>query len=233
MQEELEAAYNNALNSQNFNTAVSKFRPLLTTAESLNSESSNLTRPRANARDSNPKTAFGGMAFEKKPGEAERSEQEPRRPEDVLTDDLQYISLPLVQDACPKVATYVPQAFDSWSTLRDSGRDLCGAAGINPQVWQEALGVLGADLAVAALAVTIQKHEVGLVAKPGAYLRTLIQRGRDGELHVSRSLFGMAQAGYSGGRGLAASGRRRAGFLPLERLGPVYEMGRRHPRACA
>ena len=119
-----------------------------------------------------------------------------------MTDDLQYISLPLVQDACPKVATYVPQAFDSWSTLRDSGRDLCGAAGINPQVWQEALGVLGADLAVAALAVTIQKHEVGLVAKPGAYLRTLIQRGRDGELHVSRSLFGMAQAGYSGAGGL-------------------------------
>lgn len=202
MQEELEAAYNKAWDSQNLHTAVSKFRPLLTTAENLNSESSNLTRARANARDSTSKTAFGGMAFEKKPGEAESFEQERRRPQDVLTDDLQYISLPLVQDACPKVATYVPQAFDSWSTLRDSGRDLCGAAGINPQVWQEALGVLGADLAVAALAVTIQKHEVGLVAKPGAYLRTLIQRGRDGELHVSRSLFGMAQAGYSGAGGL-------------------------------
>jgi replication initiation protein RepC len=38
---------------------------------------------------------------------------------------------------------------------------------------------------------------MGLVAKPGAYMRRLSQLGRDGELHISRSLFGLAQA--SGG----------------------------------
>lgn len=194
MQEELEAAYNKALSSQNIHTAVSKFRPLLTTAERLNSESSNNARPRANARDSISQAASGGVALEGKPERTERFTQNLKRPQDALADDLQHISLPLVQDACPKIATYVPHAFDSWSALRESGRDLCGAAGINPQVWQEAIGVLGTDLAVAALAVTIQKHDVGLVSKPGAYLRTLTQRGRDGELHVSRSLFGMAQA---------------------------------------
>lgn len=198
LQEELEAAYNKALNTRNMHTAVSKFRPLLTTAESPYSESSNQTRPRANARDSILRAASGGMALERKPGEAKRFEQDRKRPQDVLADDLQHISLPLVQDACPKLAAYVPGAFDSWTSLRESGRDLCGAAGINSQVWQEALGVLGPDLAIAALAVTIQKHDVGLVNKPGAYLRTLTQRGRDGELHVSRSLFGMAQAGRSG-----------------------------------
>jgi len=202
LQHELETAYNKAFTSQNLHTAVSKFRPLLTTAESQNSESSNQAQPRANARESKPEAASGDMAFEKKPEGKSRVEQDRKRPQDALADDLQYISLPLVQDACPKVAAYIPSAFDSWMTLRESGRDLCGAAGINPQVWQEALGVLGADLAVAALAVTIQKHEVGLVAKPGAYLRTLIQRGREGGLHVSRSLFGMAQAGYSGAGGL-------------------------------
>jgi len=203
LQIELEAAYNNALNDRNIHTAVSKFRPLQTTDEQPNSESSNNARPRANARDSNLSAASGGMAFEKKPGEAERAEQTERTPRDVLTDDLQYISLPLVQDACPKIETYVPGAFDSWSALRETGRDLCRAININPQVWQEALAVLGPDLAIAALAVTIQKFEVGLVAKPGAYLRTMIQRGRDGELHVSRSLFGMAQASYGGAGGLS------------------------------
>lgn len=201
LQEELEAAYNKAFDDRNTHTAVSKFRPLLTTAENPNSEISNQTRPRANARDSISQAASGGMAFETKPGEAETIAQDRRRSQNVLTDDLQYISLPLVQDACPKLATYVPDAFDSWTTLRESGRDLCGAAGINPQVWQEAVGVLGADLAIAALAVTIQKHDAGLVTKPGAYLRTLVQRGRDGELHISRSLFGMAQGGYSGAGG--------------------------------
>lgn len=203
LQQELEAAYNKALHDRNMHSAVSKFRPLLTTAEPLNPESSNLPRPRANARDSKLKAAYGGMALEEKPGEAEREEQAQRAPQDVLTEDLQYISLPLVQDACPSIETYAPGAFASWSALRDTGRDLCRATNINPQVWQEALAVLGPDLAIAALAVTIQKAEVGLVAKPGAYLRRMIQRGRDGELHVSRSLFGMAQAGYSGAGGLS------------------------------
>lgn len=203
LQEELEAAFNKALDTRNMHSAVSKFRPLLTTAESPNPESSNLVRPRANARDSNPSAAYGGMAFEKKPGETERQEQAERSPRDVLTEDLQYISLPLVQDACPTIENYAPGAFESWSALRDTGRDLCRAININPQVWQEALAVLGSDVAIAALAVTIQKFEVGLVAKPGAYLRRMIQRGRDGELHVSRSLFGMAQASYSGAGGLS------------------------------
>lgn len=198
LQEELEAAYNKAFDDRNMHTAVSKFRPLLTTAESHNSEISNQQRPRANARDSTSSAASGGMALEGKPGETETDSQQRRRPQSVLTDDLQYISLPLVQDACPKLTAYVPDAFDSWSALRESGRDLCGSAGINPQVWQEAVAVLGADLAIAALAVTVQKHDAGLVSKPGAYLRTLVQRGRDGELHISRSLFGMAQAGYGG-----------------------------------
>lgn len=112
------------------------------------------------------------------------------------------ISLPLVRDACPTVADFVPAAFDSWSALRDSGREIAVASGINPQVWQEAQSVLGPDIAVAALAVTVQKTEMGLVAKPGAYMRRLSQLGRDGELHISRSLFGLAQAsGGSAGQG--------------------------------
>lgn len=202
LQEELEAAYNKGLHVRNMHAAVSKFRPLLTTAESPNSESSNPMRPRANARDSHLKAASGGMALEKKPEETSRSAQERRSPREALADDLQYISLSLVQKACPKIATYAPHAFESWSMLRDSGRDLCAAAAINMQVWQEAQAVLGPDLAIAALAVTLQKHDAGLVAKPGAYLRRLVQRGQDGELHVSRSLFGMAESGYSGAGGM-------------------------------
>lgn len=41
--------------------------------------------------------------------------------------------------------------------------------------------------------MTVQKSDSGLVSKPGAYLRTLVKRGRSGDLHISRSLFGLAQ----------------------------------------
>lgn len=117
---------------------------------------------------------------------------------DTLKDDAQVISLPLVRDACPAVSEFTPDAFSSWRAFRDSGRALCVAVGINPQVWQEAQAILGADLAASALAVTVQRSSSGSVAKPGAYLRTLVQRGRNGELHLSRSLFALAKGSLEG-----------------------------------
>ncbi|MCO5073814.1 MAG: replication initiation protein RepC [Rhizobiaceae bacterium] len=197
LQVELEEAFDTAILDRNFNTALSKFRPIQATAEPQNPESSNQSRPRANARESISQAASGGMAFETKPETISTVEQDRKRRQSVLDEDVQMISLPLVRDACPAVADFVPAAFDSWSALRDSGREIAVASGINPQVWQEAQSVLGPDIAVAALAVTVQKTEMGLVAKPGAYMRRLSQLGRDGELHISRSLFGLAQA--SGG----------------------------------
>jgi replication initiation protein RepC len=67
-------------------------------------------------------------------------------------------------------------------------------ATINTQVWAEAETYLGADAAIAALAVTIQRADNGQVVNPGAYLRTLVQRGRSGQLRISRSLFALAGA---------------------------------------
>lgn len=200
LQAELEEAFDTAILDRNFQTALSKFRPIQTTAESQTSESSNQSRPRANARESISSATYGGMAFETKPEAISAVGQDRKRRQIVLDEDVQMISLPLVRDACPTLTAYVPTSLQSWSSLRDSGREIAVAAGINPQVWQEAQSVLGPDIAVAALAVTVQKTEMGLVQKPGAYMRRLSQLGRDGELHISRSLFGLAQAS-AGGRG--------------------------------
>lgn len=202
LQGELEEAYHDAIRDLNLDPTLSKFRPLLTTPGASDSESSNKQRPRANARESIPQAAYGSMAFETKPEAISPVEQDRKRPSDVLDADVQFISLGLVRDACPKLREHAPAAFEDWARLRQAGPQIAEAAGINPQVWREAETVLGGDIAIAALAVTVQKAELGLVAKPGAYLRSLTQRGRDGELHISRSLFGMAQAGYSGAGGL-------------------------------
>lgn len=193
LQLEVEEAFDQANLDINFETAVAKFRPLLTTAEHSNSESSNITRPRANARESISSAASGGMALEEKPERSRSFEQERRNPQAALAEDLQNISLSLVADACPAYDNYAPGAFETWWKFKEAGQRVAAAMNVNPQVWQEAVSVLGSDLAAAALAVTAQKSDSGLVAKPGAYLRTLVQRGRIGELHISRSLFGLTQ----------------------------------------
>ncbi len=194
LQAELEDTYDEVIQDINFNSAVSKFRPLQTTAAPANSELSRSDNGVALPRDNMPsKAASGSKAFENKPEENRETVQTQNSPQQVMNDDVQYLSLPLVQDACPKLEDVSPGVFDSWTTLREAGHNLCVASGINPQVWQEARGALGVDLAVAAVAVTVQKHDLGLVEKPGAYLRTLVKRGRAGELHISRSLFALAK----------------------------------------
>ncbi|WP_322996473.1 plasmid replication protein RepC [Castellaniella sp.] len=112
--------------------------------------------------------------------------------------DVLNISLSLVKSACPEIADTLPEAFASWIALRGSGQSLCRMAYINPQVWEEAQMQLGPDLAIAALAVTVQKAWSEEVRNAGAYLRSLIQRHRKGELFLSRSLFAMAQNASGG-----------------------------------
>lgn len=194
LREEVESLYGKGFEDRNFDATVSKFRPVQTTAEPSNSESSKHESSRANARQLNPLTA-SGHTTEKKSDEVDASPQPSRSAADILKDDAQMISLPLVQAACPAVRDYAPDAFANWRAFRASGHVLCAAAGINPQVLQEAQAILGPDLAASALAITVQRSNTGAVAKPGAYLRRLVQRGRDGELHLSRSLFALAKAG--------------------------------------
>jgi replication initiation protein RepC len=194
LREEVESLYGKGFEDRNFDATVSKFRPVQTTAEPSDSESSKNESSRANARQLNPLMA-SGHSTEKKSDGVPRPPQSSKTAAQVLNDDAQMISLPLVQAACPAVRDFAPDAFTDWRTFRASGQVLCAAAGINPQVLQEAQAILGPDLAASALAITVQRSNSGAVAKPGAYLRTLVQRGRDGELHLSRSLFALAKAG--------------------------------------
>lgn len=194
LREQVESLYGKGFEDRNFNATVSKFRPIQTTAEPSDSESSNHESSRAPARQLNPLMA-SGHSTERKSDEVSRGPQPAKSAADALKDDAQMISLPLVQAACPAVRDFAPGAFADWRAFRASGQVLCVAAGINPQVLQEAQAVLGPDLAASALAITVQRSNAGVVAKPGAYLRRLVQRGRDGELHLSRSLFALAKSG--------------------------------------
>ena len=108
-------------------------------------------------------------------------------------DDVLQLSIGLLRDACPAINAIAPGALDHWQTLRDSGHALCAGTDINTQVFDEASIVLGPDIAIAATAVTIQKAAQGDVFKPGAYLRTLTKRGKAGQLHIAKSLHGLAE----------------------------------------
>lgn len=186
---DIENVYELLSDDLNLGTALSKFRPLQTTAEPSTSEPCKNERHRASARYSNYSGASGAMAFERKPRTSSTSHQDQSGDG---RDDIRNISLSLVQSACPNVAEMAPDAFKNWMSLRGSGSVLCRIATINPQVWQEAQQTLGVDLAIAAMTLTVERSFNGSVKNPGGYLRALVQRGRTGQLHISRSLFALA-----------------------------------------
>ena len=176
--------------SRDSNTAVAKIRPLQTTAEIPNSESCNDEQNCADAQYIDEFSAVGALAYENKPSDASapiKRKTQPAAPDE----DIVNVSLPLLRSAFVHLSEMVPEVFDHWVAFRSSGGLLCRLCYVNPQVYQEAMEVLGQDLAIVALALTAERNANGLVSNPGGYLRELVNRSRQGTLRLSRSLFGM------------------------------------------
>ena len=154
--------------------------------------------PRADATESKPETGeterLDHDLAELPTQETNAGHAESASSSDAAADnDILQLSIGLVRNACPTINEAVPNALVDWHTLRESGFALCATANINPQVLQEATNTLGPDIAIAATAVTVQKAAQGDVRNPGAYLRTLTKRGRNGQLRIARSLHGLAE----------------------------------------
>ncbi|NTI52839.1 replication protein C [Agrobacterium rhizogenes] len=183
----LEALYD----SRDSDTAVAKFRPLQTTAETPDSESCNDERNCADAQYTDENGADGATAYENKPAETSVPGKR-NTPASSSDDDIINVSLPLLRSAFVHLSQMVPEVFDHWAAFRSSGGLLCRLCYVNSQVYQEAVEVLGQDLAIVALALTAERNANGSVSNAGGYLRELVNRSRQGTLRLSRSLFGMA-----------------------------------------
>nr|WP_234906961.1 plasmid replication protein RepC [Rhizobium rhizogenes] len=183
----LEALYD----SRDSDTAAAKFRPLQTTAETPNSESCNDERNCADAQYTDENSANGAMASENKPSDTSLPSKQKTQPVEPY-DDIVNVSLPLLRSAFVHLSQMVPEVFVHWAAFRSSGGLLCRLCYVNPQVYQEAVEVLGQDLAIVALALTAERNANGSVSNAGGYLRELVNRSRQGTLRLSQSLFGMA-----------------------------------------
>lgn len=79
----------------------------------------------------------------------------------------------------------------TWADVVDGADRLRHQLGISRAAWIEACQELGRYQAATAVAVIAAKRDA--IRSPGGYLRGMIARGRDGELHLLRSLHGLAE----------------------------------------
>nr|CAA48854.1 REPC [Sinorhizobium meliloti] len=101
------------------------------------------------------------------------------------------VALQDVLRAVPALKTY-GFAPTTWADLARAVPLMCRFAGISEDARRRAVEQMGEQQAAVAVAVTLEKYDRQEVNSPGGYLRAMTDRARRGELHLARSVFGLA-----------------------------------------
>ncbi|WP_028055544.1 plasmid replication protein RepC [Sinorhizobium medicae] len=101
------------------------------------------------------------------------------------------VALQDVLSAVPALKTH-GFAPSSWAELARAIPLMCRLAGISEDARARAVEQMGEQQAAVAVAVTLEKYDRQEVSSPGGYLRAMTDRARAGELHLARSVFGLA-----------------------------------------
>lgn len=124
-------------------------------------------------------------AFEESLGRGRSEINQPRRLPQAM------VALQDVLRAVPALKTY-GFAPSSWADLARAIPLMCRFAGISEDARARAVEQMGEQQAAVAVAVTLEKYDRQEVSSPGGYLRAMTDRPRAGELHLARSVFGLA-----------------------------------------
>ena len=92
-------------------------------------------------------------------------------------------SLGMVLDACPGIVEFAREGIRSWSDLVGAANLVRSALGISPDAWRDAQDVMGAGTAAVTVAAILQRSEH--IKSPGGYLRSLVDRKRNGEYSLT------------------------------------------------
>ncbi|MFC0804703.1 MULTISPECIES: plasmid replication protein RepC [Sinorhizobium] len=94
--------------------------------------------------------------------------------------------------AIPALSTYGFAPPSSWADLARIAPQMCRIAGISDDARRRAVDQMGEQQAAVAIAITLQKLDRQEISSPDGYLRAMTGRAVAGELHLSRSIFGLA-----------------------------------------
>lgn len=101
------------------------------------------------------------------------------------------ISPGLVLKASPALKPYIVSAKPTWAQIVDAADGVRGELGISRHAWIEACATMGRYAAATAIAVIAAK--AAEIRSAGGYLRAMTARAREGELHLARSVYGLAE----------------------------------------
>ena len=103
------------------------------------------------------------------------------------------VELTTVMAACPEFASVARGLMGyvkSWDDLHRAAGMVRPMVGISEDAWNVAQQKLGPLVAAAAMSLIYEKTATGEVASAGGYLRGIVGKALEGELHLERSFYG-------------------------------------------
>lgn len=88
------------------------------------------------------------------------------------------IPLVLALKACPDLSLYAPDPIRTWKDLVNTAHALRPMIGISPSAWEEAVHIMGPEVAALALSGILQR--LSDIRNPGGYLRALTAQAAEG-----------------------------------------------------
>jgi replication initiation protein RepC len=117
-------------------------------------------------------SAQGDSPASADPGSPERSQQ-----------PLPAVTPKFILTVSPELKPYIFTLLPSWANLVEAADRLRQQLGISRPAWIDACQAMGRYQAATAIAVIAAKRET--IRSPGGYLRGMIGRAQNGELHLS------------------------------------------------
>ncbi|MBY5700475.1 plasmid replication protein RepC [Rhizobium leguminosarum] len=139
------------------------------------------------AYENKPETAAGHVQY--------RLRQTEKTAGNIQGAVLAAVPIGLLQVGCRAAQDCVRVEFDAWSDVVGAAEVMRRMIGLSEAAWLDGVGRVGRYAASAILATVLEKslRDPNLIAKPGGYFRAMVDRAVDGSLHLSKSLYGLAE----------------------------------------
>jgi replication initiation protein RepC len=99
----------------------------------------------------------------------------------------------------PRLRPYLAKGDPSWPEIVDAADWLRHDLGVSKPLWGEACLTMGREQAAIALAIVSTKPPEHFRSTPGGYFRGMVVKAKAGELHLSRTIWGMRdRKGFEG-----------------------------------
>lgn len=95
----------------------------------------------------------------------------------------------------PRLNPYLRDALPKWPEIIEAADWLRDELGISKSIWGEACLTMGREQAAIAVAVVSAKPRGHFRRSPGAYFHGMVSKAKAGELHLTRTIWGMRASG--------------------------------------